>query len=100
MPLEPLASGDHGFIVGLDLNPADLWCGGPRYRPAVRGGEQLAAETDPEHRYVINMRIMQHGELWQHPGPDGFMIIYGPRGAHGDDHVEVRGLWELALDIG
>jgi hypothetical protein len=66
----------------------------------MRRGEQLSAKTDAEYRYVINVGVTQYCELWQHPGPDCFMIIYRPRGAHGDDHVEVRRLWKLGLDIG
>ena len=63
-------------------------------------GEQLSAKTDSEYRHVIKVGVTQHGQLWQHPGPNCFMIIYRPRGAHGDDHVEVRRFWEVGIDTG
>ena len=66
----------------------------------MRGRKQLPPEANPEHRHVINVGLTQHGELWQHPRPNGFMIIDRPRSAHGDDHIEVRRLWELCLDVG
>jgi hypothetical protein len=100
VPLEPLAPWNQRLIIGLDLDPAELWSCGPRNRSPVRCGQQLPAETDPENRYVIMVGVPEHREFRLHPGSDRVMIIYRPRCTHGNDHVEVLRFRKLRLDIG
>ena len=47
MPLEPFAPRNQRFVIGGDLDPAELRCCGPGHRSSVRCGEQLPPKQIP-----------------------------------------------------
>jgi hypothetical protein len=100
VPLEPKPRTDQGLIVGDDLCPSQLRRRGLRHRAPVRQGEHLAAEADAEHWHTTLVGAAEQVELGQHPGADPCVVVRGPRGAHGDDDIEVGGLRKLGLDVG
>ena len=46
------------------------------------------------------MCLAQHGELCWHPCPDRLVIVDRPGGTHRNNHVKIRRIGKLDLDVG
>ena len=63
----------------------------------MRGGQQLSAEADSEHRHPGLVGIAKQLEFRQQPAVQG-LVVGRPGRAEDDDHIEVAGIGKLGLD--